>query len=186
MKFLRSWSYEKVADEQILRRKLVDYPEFAPVLRIGACEAIEYVHLVSAEKSDHLLLDCVEDISADRAIDFAPVDYIVDTVSVNNVLVMRGSAGEFSGRYGQRAGVCKNAFAVPDRLFNQNCRAQISPDRRCSDAERRKAIVFAVILVDGGFLLISLCDRWVDHEDALLHVVAVVIIKHIVYPPMKL
>ena len=61
-------------------------------------------------------------------VDIAPVDRIMYAVCVDNEFVVGRTAGELSGRDGQSSGVCEDSLAVPDGLFDEDSRTEISPD----------------------------------------------------------
>ena len=89
VQFFCGWSDQQVADEEILRRQFVDDAELAAVLRVRPCKTIKHIHFMSAEETDHLPLDGVEDVPSNRAVYIAPVDSVVHAVRIHDVLVVR-------------------------------------------------------------------------------------------------
>ena len=102
---------EKLVDEHILACEFVDDAETLRVFRIRAREAVEYEYVAVLEVREHLRLDGLEFLAADRNVDLAPRDLVVYRGNVDYEFVVGRASGIFAGLYDEGSGIGESSLA---------------------------------------------------------------------------
>ena len=118
-KLFRRRAHEEPMDEEVLACKLIYHAHGQMMLLIRTGKAVEHEDVAALQICHHAVIDALELFRADGHVHLAPVDVVVDCGRIHHKAVVRGTAGIFSGRYNERAGVCKLALPARKRVLHK-------------------------------------------------------------------
>ena len=129
LKLLRRGAHEQLMNEEVLARELVHHTHGQVIGLVCAGKAVEHEDVAALQIGHHAVIDALVFFRADGHVHLAPVDVVMDGGGVYHKAVVRGTPGVFAGRYDERTGVRKLAFAARERVFHKLRRGQVAVNR---------------------------------------------------------
>ena len=142
---------ESLGREERACRVFTYDPDGESILAVSTDETVNNEELAVLHVSAHLIVNFVRFFTADRNIDAAPINHIMDIGGINDKAVIGGPAGIFAGVYHERTGVVELTIFPFKRMLDERCGRKVAVDGfRAENAHCFNVGFHFIILSSGG------------------------------------